>query len=324
MDAIETYLNNVFAGFPRTQRVQALKREMLASMEEKYQALKQEGKSEHEAVGSVIANFGSIEEIAAELGIEQHTAIQDDDMPVSRGEALAYLAQTKKCGLWIGFGVWLILTGVALLILINNLSGVIEGNERTNAAGVFILFLTIAAAVVIFIVNGMTMSRYEPYNKNNLRLDTQTRAELEQQSARFTPRLTAQIAAGVAVILLAVGTLALLYQMAGLDNETWPVALLLFVIGFAVLLLITAGMTKSAYDVLLGKGEYKDKVKNKKSERVIGTVASVYWPLTVAVYLLWSFAGDAWQISWMIWPVAGVLFGALSGGISTWLSTKEK
>ena len=49
MDAIKMYLDNVFAAFPQTEQVQALKREMLSSMEEKYLALKQEGRSEHEA-----------------------------------------------------------------------------------------------------------------------------------------------------------------------------------------------------------------------------------------------------------------------------------
>ncbi|MCL2557710.1 MAG: permease prefix domain 1-containing protein [Treponema sp.] len=68
MDAIETYIDNVFAAFAKTERALALKREMLASMEEKYDDLRREGKSEHEAVGAVIANFGSIEEIASELG----------------------------------------------------------------------------------------------------------------------------------------------------------------------------------------------------------------------------------------------------------------
>jgi len=32
MDAIKTYLDNVFSAFPKTDRVQNMKREMLASM----------------------------------------------------------------------------------------------------------------------------------------------------------------------------------------------------------------------------------------------------------------------------------------------------
>lgn len=37
-------------------------------------------------------------------------------------------------------------------------------------------------------------------------------------------------------------------------------------------------------------------------------VAGIYWPATVVIYLLWSFLFSAWDISWIIWPVAAVAF----------------
>ena len=38
-------------------------------------------------------------------------------------------------------------------------------------------------------------------------------------------------------------------------------------------------------------------------------VAGIYWPATLIIYLLWSFLFSAWDISWIIWPVAAVAFG---------------
>jgi len=96
MDTIKTYLDNIFAAFPQTARVLAIKREMLAGMEEKYLELKREGKSENEAVGSVISNFGSIDEIVTELGIEPTTDDTTEGLPVSREQAIEYLDQMKK------------------------------------------------------------------------------------------------------------------------------------------------------------------------------------------------------------------------------------
>jgi len=311
MEAIRTYIDNVFAAFPQTERVLSLKREMLAGMEEKYYALKGEGKSEHEAVGSVIANFGSIDEIAAELGIEQGTPEPQTGIAVPREEALAYLNQTRKSAIGIGLGVWLILAGVSAMILIGGLTG----TDTWGAAGIFALFLAITGAVPMFIVNSMRLSPYEHYDETTILLDTYVRAELEQQSAAFQPRFIAKIAGGVAVILLAVGAFVF-------TGTLWfhviPLVLLLFIIGFAVFLFVTAGMTYSAYDVLLGKGDYANKKDTSKSERLIGTVAAVYWPLATAAYLLISFVYGNWHISWVIWPVAGVLFGAIAGGISAW------
>ena len=68
MDTINTYLDNIFATLPKTEAVLRARTELQASMEEKYQALKDEGKSENEAVGSVISEFGNIDELIAELG----------------------------------------------------------------------------------------------------------------------------------------------------------------------------------------------------------------------------------------------------------------
>ena len=313
MNTIKTYLDNVFAAFPQTEEVRALRREMLASMEEKYHALKEEGMSEHEAVGSVIANFGSIDEIAAELGLktgqEQSKAEPQKGISLSRGEAEAYLARTKSSSIWIGLGVWLILTGVSSLIFL--------GDTR----GVLALFLAIATAVSIFIVTGIRMGQYESYERQYIRLDTHTRAEMEQQSARFMPRFVVQIVAGILSIFFGVGSVVGFHQVIG--NTEAP-ALMLFLIGFAVFLFVTASMPKSAFDILLGRGDYRNKAANNKIGRIIGTVAAVYWPIMVAIFLLWSFAGNAWHISWLIWPVAGVLFGAIAGGVSVWFSLKEE
>jgi hypothetical protein len=372
MEAIRTYIDNVFAAFPITERVMALKREMLVSMEEKYIALKQEGKSEHEAVGGVIVDFGSIDEIAEELGIKKGaaaaTAAEDaaaaprdealdfltgatgskrfgamigigvlgtnkkaaapeDAAAISRDEALAYLAGTKRYGIWIGIGVWLILAGVSVMLLINGFDGLVNG-DWLGGASVFVLMCAVAGAVAIFIVNGMALSRYGQYKIKPISLDAQTSAEINAKHAAFMRRFTAQIAVGVTAILLAVGIMAFLLGISDSGNETLAPAAMIFIVGFALLLLINAGTMKSAYDVLLGKVDVSYAaayaISNKKSEQIIATIASVYWPLVLAAYLLWSFLGKAWGTTWIIWPIAGILFGALSGGIGAWSATRQK
>ena len=62
---------------------------------------------------------------------------------------------------------------------------------------------------------------------------------------------------------------------------------------------------------LLQKGEYtkEEKLFKKKTD----TFSGVYWCLTTAIYLAWSFWTMSWDITWIVWPVAGVLFAALLG-----------
>ena len=342
METIRIYIENVFKVFGNSERVSGLKRDMLAGMEEKYHALKSEGKSENEAVGSVIADFGNIDEIAAELGVNppvvqtQSAEKENTDniIPVSREDAFELLAVFKKASIWIGVGVWLVMLGVSAMMLIsgfneitavpNRIQEVFTNTKNIDITGgfaLFALFLAIAPAVILFIVHGMSLNRYyEKYGVKKLFLDSSTRAEFERKREQFMPKFTALIAAGVTVVLLSVGGFVL---TASLGFETFSISGLIFAIGFATFLFIIAGMEYHAFDYVLCRGDYANKKQTQDSERIIGTVAAVFWPLMTAVYLLWSFIGNNWHISWLVWPIAGILFGAFSGGISVWTEGKK-
>ena len=63
---------------------------------------------------------------------------------------------------------------------------------------------------------------------------------------------------------------------------------------------------------LLEEGDYTRAEKSKSSLK--SAVSGAYWLLVTAVYLVCTFApfahGDPKQ-TWIIWPVAGVLYAAL-------------
>ena len=89
MDAIKEYIDNLFLGLPDTDEVRRAKAELLEMMEDKYEELLSEGKSEEEAVGVIISEFGNLEEIAEELGISEQlkqTKGEDDTEHNTTGE----------------------------------------------------------------------------------------------------------------------------------------------------------------------------------------------------------------------------------------------
>ena len=57
METIKSYLETMFANMPNTPEVIRAKTELLGMMEDKYNELIQEGKSENEAVGTVISEL---------------------------------------------------------------------------------------------------------------------------------------------------------------------------------------------------------------------------------------------------------------------------
>ena len=70
MEAIREYLSNLFLNLLETPQVLRAKAELMEMMEDKYAELIAEGKTENEAVGTVISEFGNLSELAEALGIE--------------------------------------------------------------------------------------------------------------------------------------------------------------------------------------------------------------------------------------------------------------
>jgi hypothetical protein len=116
MDTIISYLDNLFASLPKSEKVIKAKRDLLSSMEEKYRALKSEGKSENEAVGTVISEFGNIDELIDELGLKR-TADGQQLSRLKEEDIREFLAVNRQAGLLIGLGVFLCIISVAMFFL---------------------------------------------------------------------------------------------------------------------------------------------------------------------------------------------------------------
>ena len=94
METIRNYLNAMFAGLPDTPEVRRAYEELAAMMEDKYTELMEEGVSENEAVGTVISEFGNLEELAQTLGIED--CINARASGAQNGEAEAAKETSKE------------------------------------------------------------------------------------------------------------------------------------------------------------------------------------------------------------------------------------
>ncbi|MBQ6734782.1 MAG: DUF4097 family beta strand repeat protein [Lachnospiraceae bacterium] len=87
METIKVYLDNMFMNLPQEAKVLRAKEELLNMMTEKYEELRAEGKNDNEALGTVIMEFGSMEELAEALGvtpIRHQTASEDKGVVVSQ------------------------------------------------------------------------------------------------------------------------------------------------------------------------------------------------------------------------------------------------
>ena len=79
METIRNYLESMFANLPNTPEVLRAKTELLQMMEDKYSELRAEGRTDNEAVGIVISEFGNLDELAESLGIRNAMHRQSQD-----------------------------------------------------------------------------------------------------------------------------------------------------------------------------------------------------------------------------------------------------
>lgn len=313
METIIVYLDNMFAGLPKTQEVKHLKQDLLSGMEEKYMELKRAGKTENEAIGIVISEFGNIEELTAELGI--HSAGPEQAVPVLTEEEVdAYMAAKRSSGLWTGLGVFLCASGVALLLVLNNLfnhitrtpdNGWMDMGTMLGLVGMFIL---IAAAVAMFIHSGMKLERFKRMEQD-FQLPYTLKMELQHSQVLYAPTYRLSLITGVCLCVLSPASIFISTYVND-DFASYGVAAFLLTAGAAVFLFVYYGNIQGAYTKLLEDPFIA--AEKKEEERMAGVAGAVLWPLATVVFLITGFVFHRWDINWVIFPVAGILQGMFS------------
>ena len=324
METIKIYLENMFMNLPQTPEVERAKEELFQMMEDKYNELKESGRTENEAIGIVISEFGNLEEVAESLGISSYvhqeeqgyTEEQREGRRIGLEEARQYLDGQYSFGTRIGIGVALCIWSPIVLII---LAGIADGTPIEDMAagvGLLVMFLLVAPAVAIFIYNGMKADKFKYLREELFYLDYDAENYVRAEEEEFQGVFTACITIGVVLCIISVIPIFVVGMLFGGSDIASVVAvgILLFVVSIGVFLFIFGGVRKGAYSVLLQEGEYnrEKKVREKKAEKVIGAIGGVYWSIVTCIYLLWSFLTMRWGFTWVIWPIAGILFGAIA------------
>ena len=132
---------------------------------------------------------------------------------------------------------------------------------------------------------------------------------VQAKKEAFAPRYQQGLVVGVSLCIVSVVPLFLSYL---LENEFYSVCaicLMLAILSAGVHILFRVWAAQEVYQKLLEEGEY---TRAKKAEnRRNASFVIFYWCLATAIYLAVSFYTESWNKTWIVWPVAGVLFAAL-------------
>jgi hypothetical protein len=318
METIKNYLDNMFSALPKTDEIERIKSDLLANMEDKYYELKSEGKSENEAIGIVISEFGNIDEIIHEMGLEQNNVEDDNLLVVSLEQAKEYIDIKKATSYIIAMGVSIIMFGVSLMIflvqLTENQSIFVGFNPDTQDAIPMILLLCcVVPAVAMFIYSGMRLEKFKFIESNEFTLASSARAIINEKLSQTKTKQTIGVMVGVSLCIMSVIPI-FVGSMFGDAGSTYGVSILLIMVATAVFLFITTGSVPQACKQLLQIEDFT--VVKKKESKVIGAVASVVWPIAVCLFLVMGLVFQMWYICWIVFPVTGILFGGFSAAYS--------
>lgn len=253
----------------------------------------------------------------------------ETDSPLRRVDmetASAFLAFRRNWAPRIALAVFLCIISPVALIMLGALSeyGVLSISENAaGGIGLIILLLLVAGAVSIFIIYGMKNQPYEFLEEENIDTAYGVTGMVREYKERCAAACSAQIVLGVVLCILSL--LPLFGALCVTENElviTLCVCLLLVIVAVGVVFLVLAGMKRGAANMLLQEGDYSR--EEKKRNRLTSTAAGVYWLLVTAGFLAWSFTTGGWNRTWIVWPVAGVLFPAAMAVVGAIRSKNEK
>lgn len=229
-------------------------------------------------------------------------------------EANSFLSENSTFAAKIAQGVLLCVSCPVPLLLIMALqkSGILPISENAaGGLGTIILLAMIAASLIFFIPNGIRISKWGWLENEVFETGYGVEGMVRDRSSKFQPKFISAITGGVVMILA--GVIALVAgAVCAPDNNALILglaSLLMLCIAVGVFMITRAGIIMDGFSKILQEEDYSVSVKTNKPLKII---APVYWMTVTAGYLLWSFLGNSWHMSWLVWPIAGILYGALS------------
>lgn len=228
---------------------------------------------------------------------------------VSLAEAGAYLTQRKKAANLIAFATFLCIISPTPLIFLSGatMSGL---SENTAAAvGLLSLFAIVAVAVMLYINCGFANKSYEFLEKGDFDLEYGVKGMVSEEQHKYYPTYAKNNTFGTVICILSPVPLI----MASLtENNSLIVSMVcvtMLIAAVGVIFFIRAGVRWASMNRLLKAEEFSP--EEVKANRIADSVGSVYWMIVVAIYLAISFITNRWDTTWIIWPVAGVIFAAV-------------
>lgn len=240
--------------------------------------------------------------------------VQQEEEPVplrrvSMEEANAYLSLVSANAKWVALAVGACILSPIPLLMLDTLGAMNRLNSHAAVLmGVIVLLMIMAVAVSVFVRWEMKAEPYEYLKKEAIETAYGVSGMVKEQQKVYHSTGVRKVILGVAMCIMSPVPLLCITMLTEIAIFIiMGVCVLLTMVAVAVYLFVSAGMMEDSFQRLLEVGDY---TRIRKQARR-SPWAVVYWCTVVALYLGWSFYSGDWQRTWLIWPMAGVLYGGL-------------
>ncbi|MEW6989563.1 helix-turn-helix domain-containing protein [Colwelliaceae bacterium 6441] len=251
--------------------------------------------------------------------IEAYDTINEGKEPgiiqMSLEQAKQYVDNKIKTSALITKGVMFCVCSVVPLFFLLAMAE----NHRLNltsstaaAIGVASILVMVAVGVSFFIRTNQYKSEIELIENEKFELAYGVHSIFKEKLQKFRPSYNLRLSLGIFMFIISFVPLmfvSLFYS--GSEIILLMLIVLLLMIAIGIYIVAPVSTQYDAYNHIL-KDHTIETEKSRRTKRV-EKLAAFYWPLLTAIFLGWSLWTMDWAVTWIIWPVGAVLFGALVG-----------
>ena len=279
-----------------------------------------------------VPDMGRVVQMSTLFGVSTDYLLKDDmELPeptagaqpeapersVSMEEANGFLRVKAVNARCVALGVLLCVLSPVCLILLGGAQsyGLLGLSEaQTTGLGLAVLLLMVGGAVALFVTSAVRVSPYAWLEEESVDTLYGVDGMVKERREQYRPRFTLQLTLGIVLCVLSAVPIFLSVMLYGEQEgfaHVLSVALTLALVAVGVWLIVRSSMVWGAFQQLLEEGDYTR--ASKENKRKLAPFNGVYWGLVTAGYLAWSFLSGGWDRTWIVWPVAGVAYGAIFG-----------
>lgn len=224
-------------------------------------------------------------------------------------QANTYLDTVRGVASKIALGVFLCILSPTALIYLGGLSSE-EGRftlsePLAGGVGILVMLALVSAAVALFLFFGSRLTPYEHLDNQPVELAYGVDGVVKKRQAEYQTTHLMLLVVGITLCILSLAPLMILVAID--ENGMAPIIglILMFVlVAVGVFLLVRTCIIAGSFQRLLETGDYTREHKREENS----PLTTIYWGLVLAIYLGWSFWTMAWDRTWIVWPVAAVLY----------------